>query len=58
MTTNEDLVGKFVKQAKTETKFTPSISSRKNRVVAGILISITIAFIYSVIAESINITSK
>lgn len=55
MTTNEDLVGKFIKQAKTEAKYTPPVLSRRERVSIGILISVIIALIYSTTAEMINI---
>jgi hypothetical protein len=55
MTTNEDLVGKFIKQAKSEAKYTPPVVSRRERVSAGMLLSIIIALIYSTIAEMINI---
>ncbi|MFN8460181.1 MAG: hypothetical protein U0X93_00190 [Anaerolineales bacterium] len=54
MTRDEDLVSKFIKQSKTETKVTPPVTSRKNRILAGVLISIVIAFIYGAIAELIN----
>ena len=54
MSTNEDLVNKFIKQAKTETKVTPPVSSRNERILVGILISVITAAVYSVIAETIN----
>src|SRR5262245_13535552 len=55
MTTNENLVDKFIKQAKTEAKVTPPVSSKRQRILAGMLISFLGMLIYSLIAETINI---
>lgn len=54
MNTHEDLVGKFVKQAKTEIKVTPPISSRKNRILVGLLMGVLSGTSYALIAETIN----
>jgi hypothetical protein len=54
MNTNEDLVGKFVKQAKTEIKVTPPVSSRKNRILVGLLIGVVSGTSYALMAETIN----
>lgn len=56
MNTNDDLVSKFIKQAKTDNKVTPPAPARKTRIGIGLLISIFIATIYGLIAETINFT--
>lgn len=55
MTTNDDLISKFIRQAKTETKVTPPVSSRKQRILTGVLVSSFIMATHSLIAETINI---
>lgn len=55
MSTNDDLVAKFIKQAKTETKVTPPVSSRRQRTLIGVLVSILVMMTHSLIAETVNI---
>ena len=55
MTINDDLVAKFIRQAKTEIKVTPPVSSRKQRILVGILVSILVMTAHSLIAETVNI---
>ncbi|MFN8385075.1 MAG: hypothetical protein U0X92_01470 [Anaerolineales bacterium] len=54
MAENNDLVNKFIRQAKTQTKITPPVTSRKDRIVTGALIGALTIFTYGIVAETIN----
>lgn len=55
MNKNEDLVGKFIRQAKIEEKVTPSVASKKDRVHTGLIVGMLTGATYSGIAHAINL---
>jgi hypothetical protein len=51
---SDDLVAKFIRNAKTEQKVTPPVVTRKSRLVTGALLGVLISATYGFVAETIN----